>query len=113
MVISNMFNLTIAFVCVHACKVQRSPLGVILQIPSTSFFNCLSIGLEPDNYARLSQVSSCLYLPSTVITGVNPRPGFLCGCWGLELGLHACMTSTLLTDPAPQLHFFYFSIRKK
>lgn len=54
--------------------------------------------------------ASCPHLPSARITAIHHYEWFI-QYWGLNLGLHACWTSTL--PPEPQLQTLQSSLEKQ
>lgn len=94
-------------------------MGVVPRALSTLVFETRCL-IGPKSSHRLSRLASpgiLLSPPLTLLCGackhMPPCLAFLCGFWGLNLGLHACKAGAFSTEPSSQarnsLFFFFFS----
>lgn len=94
---------------VHA-RMQRS--GEDIKYPDVTLY-VLSSGSLPEPGAELSVsephglLGSSLTLPTLELQAWESTVSFSCGCWGLNLGIHACTTSRLPSEPSPQPHTWH------
>lgn len=99
--------LSFSCVCVFACASQ-SPYWASSSVTTLH----LSLWERVSHWAWCSPMwlhrlatntlgSSSVYLPSSRITGAHCCSCFVHECWGLNLGLHACVVRSLPTEPFP------------
>lgn len=89
---------------VHKYESRRKTWGVIFQIPSIMIFDIVSrIGLELTKKTRLAQDLPVSASPALGLQTHASVAGFCCRLWGSTPGPHACLVSTFLTEPSPQV----------
>lgn len=93
------------YMSLHMCRGQRSPLGVILQKPSTLFLR-QGLPLVQSLQSRVDLLASTLKnLPASISSVQTSQVHLTCRIWGLNPGPHTCISSTLPTELPASLYW--------